>query len=262
MAGGNGLSSIYLLERQRKIWEYVKKERSVSVHQLSELFQVHEATIRRDLEKLEQHQMLIRTHGGAIVENEIYFEPSFNEREITAIEEKKAIGNFASSFIQNGDHLFIDAGSTTLQMVDEILKKKNLRIITNDINIAYQLRFSSDHQVLVTGGNLYQESFMLTGFITVNNLESIFVHKAFIGTLAFHHEYGLTHFNEQVVASKRAMIERAKEVYVLADHTKIGKLSMHQVGNVEQLDFLITSDLLSDEQKKNLNTTSLNIFYC
>src|SRR5699024_7392317 len=134
--------------------------------ELAEYFNVHEATIRRDLTTLEKRGLLTRSHGGAIIGNEVHSEPSFQDREPVQLDEKKKIGEYAGSLIHDGDNIILDSGTTSVHIVDAILKKENITIITNDINIAAKLRFSSKNKVIVTGGSLFPESYMLNGLLT------------------------------------------------------------------------------------------------
>lgn len=248
-----------ILDRQNQVLHYVKKNRVATVAELAEHFKVHEATIRRDLSFLEKEGKLRRTHGGVMVEDEVHSEPPFQERESVQFEEKKRMGQYAENFINDGDNIILDSGTTTAHIVDAILKKKNITVITNDINIAANLRFSSQTKVIVTGGNLFPESYMLNGLMTDKALSELYVHKAFIGTPAFHHKLGLSHFDDYLVSAKRSMIESAKEVIVVADHTKIGKISLHKVAEIREIDILITTNQLDEEQRSNLENANLDV---
>lgn len=228
------------LERQRKILQLLKQNHVSTVSDLAEHFQVHEATIRRDLTTLEKEGRMRRTHGGVMLEEEVHSEPSFQERESVQYEEKKRIGKRAAELIEAGDNIILDSGTTTLHIAKSITDKQNLTVITNDINIAATLRFAKSVKVIVTGGVLFPESYMLNGMITDEVLSTLNIHKAFIGTPAIHHQKGLTHFDEYLVPAKRGMIRAAKQVIVAADHTKIGRISLHSVAGTKQLHDLVT----------------------
>jgi|SRR5690625_594249 len=248
-----------VLDRQNKVFSFVKKNKVATVAELAEHFNVHEATIRRDLSLLEKEGKLQRTHGGVMIEDEVHSEPPFKERESAQYDAKKRMGEYAGEFINDGDNIFLDSGTTTVHIVDAIIKKKNITVITNDINIAAKLRFSSHTKVIVTGGNLFPESYMLNGLITDQTLSELYVHIAFIGTPAFHHKLGLSHFDDYLVSAKRSMIQSAKNVIAVADHTKIGKVSLHKVAETNEIDTLITSDELDEEQKQNLAALNINV---
>lgn len=236
------------LERQQKILQYVKDKNVATVAALADFFQVHEATIRRDLIILVKEGQLRRTHGGVVMQDEVHSEPSFNERETVQLEEKKRIGELAASLIKDGENIILDSGTTTLHIAKSILNKQNVTVITNDINIAALLRSAHSIKVIVTGGILFPDSYMLNGMITDEVLSTLHVHKAFIGTPALHHQKGLTHFDESLVPAKRGMIRSAKQVIVVADHTKIGSVSLHTVAGTKQI-----HDLVTGEEARELN---------
>lgn len=239
-------------ERQKKILKYIEREKAVRTEDLSNHFNVHEATIRRDLTLLEQKNKIMRTHGGVVLrEEEVSSEPHFEEREGSFAEEKKRIGWKAASFIEEGDAIILDSGTTTKQIAEAIKDRKNLTVITNDIHIAALLRRSSV-KVIVTGGILYPENFILNGEITDRTLKKLNVQKAFIGTPALHPEKGLTHFDETLTSSKASMIRSAKEIFVVTDHSKIGSLSLHTFCSMDKIDHIITDSRVSAEMESKL----------
>ncbi|MBO0994109.1 DeoR/GlpR family DNA-binding transcription regulator [Bacillus sp. SD088] len=228
------------LERHQHILQYLKEHSVATVSALAEHFQVHEATIRRDLNILVKEGHLKRTHGGVIMEEEVHSEPPFQERESAQLEEKIRIGQSAAQMVEDGENIILDSGTTTIHIAKSITNKRNLTVITNDINIAATLRSTPSIKVIVTGGILFPESYMLNGMITDEVLQTVHVHKAFIGTPALHHQKGLTHFDESLVSAKRGMIRAARQVIVVADHTKIGNVSLHKVASSNQIHDIIT----------------------
>src|SRR5690625_1890684 len=114
-----------ILDRQNKVLQYVKSKKVVTVTELAKYFKVHEATIRRDLTLLEKEKKLIRTHGGAMIEDEVHSEPSFQERTEVEFEIKQRIGQFAATLINDGENIILDSGTTTLHITDAIKDKKN-----------------------------------------------------------------------------------------------------------------------------------------
>lgn len=227
------------LERQNNLIKFLEENDSSTVSELAVYFNVHEATIRRDLTVLEKKGLTKRTHGGAILDKEIHSEPSFQEREAVQYNEKLRIGQKAALMIEDGDNIILDSGTTTLHIAKSITAKKNITVITNDINIAAILRFSYSIKVVVTGGVLFTDNYILNGFLTNEMLSSINVQKAFIGTPALHHKNGITHFDEYLVAAKREMIRAAKEIIVVADHTKIGRVSTFSVAEVNKINDIV-----------------------
>jgi len=251
--------SMLPLERQKKLLEFLKQNHASTVSELALLFNVHEATIRRDLIKLHKKSLITRTHGGAILDKEVHFELPFQERESIQYEEKRKIGIRAAQLIDNGDTIILDSGTTTLHIAKEITDKKNLTVITNDINIAATLRFSDSIKVIVTGGILFPESYMLNGLITDETLSTINIQKSFIGTPALHHERGLTHFDEYLVSAKKRMILAAKQIIVVADHTKLDRVSLHTVAGLNNINDLVIGTEIEEKQLKKWKNTGVQL---
>jgi DeoR/GlpR family transcriptional regulator of sugar metabolism len=201
---------------------------------------VHEATVRRDLTEIEHEGLVKRTHGGVTIEQWTHNEASFNERTGHQLEQKVRIGKLAASMVQDGDHIIIDSGTTTLHIARSLTHRSNITVVTNDMNVAAELRDAPGVKVILTGGELYPSSYMLNGMFTDHVLGSLHVQKAFIGIPAIHPKYGLMHPEAQLVPTKQNMIKAAHEIIVVADDSKIGKLSLHTVAPIEQMNTLIT----------------------
>lgn len=227
-------------ERKLKVLEFVKKYNTATIGKLAQEFNVHEATIRRDLAELEQEGALKRTHGGAIAEQWTNSEPSFNERSTRNLDQKMRIGRMAASLVNDGDHIIIDSGTTTLHIAKNLVHRANITVVTNDMNVAAELRDSPKIKVIVTGGELYPHSYMLNGMFTDHVLRSLHAVKAFIGTPALHPQHGLMHPEARLVPAKQEMIRAASEIVVVTDDSKIGKVSLHSVAPVRSIHALIT----------------------
>lgn len=237
-------------ERKQEILKYVRQKKAATIKDLSTYFHVHEATIRRDLTELENSKQLKRTHGGVIFnEEEIHSEPHVDLREGSFSDEKKRIGQKAAQFIEEGDTVILDSGTTTTQIAEAIKERENITIVTNDIHIAALLRHSKI-KVIVTGGVLFPENFILNGEITNYALNNLNVKKAFIATPALHHEKGLTHFDESLIAAKMNMIDAAKEIYVVTDHSKFNRISLHTFATVDKIDCIITDSKINKHMKE------------
>ncbi|MGW7989553.1 DeoR/GlpR family DNA-binding transcription regulator [Staphylococcus xylosus] len=227
-------------EREQHIITFLKANKKATIHTLAKEFNVHEATIRRDLNKLEQYNYIKRTHGGVVLnDTEVWDELNFDDRETSYYYEKVAIGQKAAEFIEANDTLFIDSGSTTLHFARALAQKSNLTIITNDIHIASILK-STSNQVIVTGGTLYKDNYLLNGMMTNEAIKQFNPSKLFLATPAIDLEKGITHFNDTLASTKIQMVKQAKEIYVLTDSSKFDKVSLHHVCPNDAIDVLIT----------------------
>lgn len=246
-------------ERKLLIVDYVKQTKVATVAALAKEFHVHEATIRRDLAEIEQEGLLRRTHGGVVLDQQLNQEPSFVERANIQLDQKQRIGKKAAELINDGDHIIIDSGTTTIHIAKQIVGRSNITVVTNDMNVAAELREARGVKVIVTGGELYLSSYMLNGMFTDQVLSSLHVQKAFIGTPALHAEHGLTHPEAQLVMTKQMMIKAAREVFIVTDDTKIGKVSLHTVAPIHSVHNVITGKEVSDAQVKLMEEKGVKV---
>lgn len=247
-------------ERKLRIVEYVRQHRIATISALAKEFQVHEATIRRDVAEIEQEGLLKRTHGGVIAEQWTHDEPSFYERSTAQLEQKMRIGEKAASLVEDGEHIIIDSGTTTLHIAKRLVHRSNITVVTNDMNVAAELRDASGVKVILTGGELYPSSYMLNGMFTDQVLSTLHVEKAFIGIPALHPEYGLMHPEAQLVPAKQGMIRAAREIIVVADSTKIGKISLHTVAPKRCIHTLITGKEAPEELLRPFREAGITVY--
>jgi DeoR family fructose operon transcriptional repressor len=246
-------------ERKFRIVEYVKIHRVATIAELAQEFNVHEATIRRDLEEIEQKGLAKRTHGGVTIDQWTNNEPSFNERVVQQFDQKDRIGKMAASMVEDGDHIIIDSGTTTLHIAKNLVQRSNITVVTNDMNIATELRDAPGIKVIVTGGDLYPSSYMLNGMFTDHVLGSLHVQKAFIGIPVIHPKYGLMHPEAQLVPTKKGMINAAEKIIVVADDSKIGKVSLHTVAPCTSINTLITGSDVSENVVRQFRDSGMDV---
>lgn len=234
-------------ERRKKIIDIVNNKKSIRVTELSKIFSVTEETIRRDLEKLERDDELIRSHGGAlsIVKSDTTEIPYF-KREITNMEEKKAIAKEAIKFISKGDKIFLDA-STTAWYMAKALPDLSLTVVTNSIKVTMELGSKKNIKVIATGGELLRKSLSFVGSKAEETIESYHVDKAFISCKALHPTFGLSESDEQQAVVKSKMIHNASQSYIMVDFSKFGLKSFSSIGSIKLVERIITDDKMSQE---------------
>ncbi len=250
---------MFTQERQEKIKEILHNKKSVSVPELSGQLDVSESTIRRDLHILEQNRLIYRTHGGAINIDSVRFEPSLSEKEIQFRDEKLRVAKQAVQMIQEGDTIALDGGTTTLEIARNLLNMANLTVVTNSVKIIAELANLPDVNVVVTGGNLRRMNMTLVGPISNQTLENLHIDKLFTGTIGLTYEEGLTTTDVIEAETKRAMIKKAKEVIVVADYSKIGKLAFANVAPIDSIDKLITNTGVSKRLVKKLQKKGIGV---
>lgn len=226
---------LYEEERKPRLLQYIQQNQRASVQVLSEVFQVSESTIRRDLKELEEAQLLKRTHGGAVSLESANIEPAIIDKEDLFREEKAAIAREAAELIRPGDTLLLDAGTTTLHLAREIRRMSDIRVVTNSLLVLNELKDCRDIEVSLTGGMLRPETQAFVGPITEAALDMIRVDKAFIAMNGIDARAGLTTPNMVEAAAKRKMMDIANEVVLLADHSKFGKVAFAKVAELSRV---------------------------
>ena len=231
--------------RLEKIRELLKQTKSIEISALVKLFSVSEATIRRDLEKLEQENYLYRIHGGAVmIEN--------NEQPIEApienADKKNKIGYLAAQLIEDQEIIFIGQG-TTCEMISKHIKEKNgVTVITNNIEVINELKGYPNLNVIGTGGNVKKSNAasFFTGDMSIDMLQSIYVKKAFLGIGGLQKDTGIFVNSMEETRIWKSIFDIAEEVLVVCDSTKIDQKGLTKVANLNKISKLITDHEISD----------------
>lgn len=242
------------MERRMRIVETLNGRGSITISEITELLGASLATVRRDLTWLDQRGMLTRTRGGAIAKAQMQqflgtHEPTQHLRQQEQIAEKQAIGCLAASMINDGETLIIDTGSSTLALIPFLAAKKDLLVITTSLSIVnaiVQLNHSCI-RVLLTGGTLRSQSLSMVGALAEHVLSQYFVDKTFLGVRGVSIEHGFTDPSIDDLAAKRLMVKAARDVIVLADHTKFGRIYTSRIASIDAA-HTIVSDAGAPEQ--------------
>jgi len=231
--------------RRRQIIDYLKVHGFATAAELADTVKVSPATVRRDLAELKSQKLLRRVHGGAVLNS---FMPDLEARKKKFIEEKKRIGERAAGFAEEGDTIFLDGGSTTEEMA-KLLAGRNIKVITNGLNIANILSKAEGVEVIVTGGNVYSPGQIMLGPITEEAISHLKADKAFISVEGIDADC-VSNSNNLVIGTERAMMERADRVFILADHSKFSKRALVRLAGLDEVDYVIT------DSKPGRNTPS------
>ncbi|CCO07511.1 putative DNA-binding transcriptional regulator [Desulforamulus hydrothermalis Lam5 = DSM 18033] len=250
---------MYSEERKKQILDYIQKNGKASVQELTEVFRVSESTIRRDLKELEDAKLLKRAHGGALSLQNVNFEPSFGEKKVILSREKQAIAKKAAELIEEGETILLDAGTTTFELAGQLMKFSNLTVITNDINISRELLPHPGIEVMVIGGMLRKATHAMVGPVAEQALNMVRVDKLFLAINGFDLAAGLTTPNLIEAATKRKMIKIAKQVILLADHSKVGKVTQARVADITEIHQVILDHAVDDDFIKQLKTTGITV---
>ena len=236
--------------RRMKILEWLQEEGSARVRDLSAAFAVSEATIRQDLERLDSEGYISREHGGAYLRSVPQQVQSMSLQHGQNLDRKRTIGALAASLVRDHETIIIDSGSTTTQFAENLKSRQELNIITNALNIALILGAVPTNTVHMPAGQFKAPTLSLSGEKSVEFFVGIYAEKLFLATAGISFEAGLTYPAIGDIYVKRAMVKAASHVYLLADSTKIGRVSFSSLGGVELVHTLITDSGISDADRE------------
>lgn len=236
------LTPMYQEERQAAILDRVRRNGRVDVGELADEFDVTPETLRRDLTSLERHGLLRRVHGGAIPVERLGFEPGLTAREEAMASEKARIARVALAEVPVEGAILLDAGTTTARLADILPVDRELTVVTDAVTIAMALSARPNITVLCIGGRVRGRTLAMVDQWALRVLAETFVDVAFVGTNGISVERGLTTPDLAEAAVKRAMLQAARRVVVLADHTKVGNDCFARFGDLDEIDTLISDD--------------------
>jgi DeoR/GlpR family transcriptional regulator of sugar metabolism len=237
-------------ERREKILELITEDGSAKVINLAKIFKVTEVTIRQDLEKLDQEGLVIREHGGAYLKNIVDRVKEFSLIHQENMDKKEIIAKKCLEYIENGDTIILDSGSTTTEIAKKLKGKRNLNVITNALNIAMILGGEPGIELNVTGGEFKPPTLSLTGQKAADYFRGLNVQKLFLATAGISLKTGLTYPGISDLVVKKAMIDAADITYLVADSSKIGKSAFASLGALSLINYIITDPGIEEKQKK------------
>ena len=212
-------------ERQKQILSLLSRQGRLSVAEIVEQFSVSEATARRDLESLASEGKVQRVHGGAIAVEQAPPELPILERENEQADEKVRIGRVTAELISDNDSVFLGSGTTVLEVAKNLRDRKNLTVITNSLPVLNALAGLKEITVISLGGQLRDSELSFIGHITEQALAEVRVDKVVMGTRGISLEHGLTNDYLQETLTDRAILKIGREVIIVADHTKVNRVS-------------------------------------
>ncbi len=228
-------------QRRRKILDLIQEEGHAKVADLKELFSVTEPTIRQDLDKLEEDGFVVRRHGGAFLKTIPNQVKSMSLQHRQNMDKKALLGAKAAQYIHSGDSIILDAGSTITEIANHLENVENLHVVTSAINIALTLGSKFNVNVMLTGGEFKPPTLSVTGEKAAQFFDkSIMVSKLFLAVTGISDDGILTYPGLADIPVKRAMVGAAKEVFLVADSTKMGKVAFASLGGIELIHHLIT----------------------
>ncbi len=249
------------VSRRSKILDELELKGQVAVSELSSMFNISEVTIRNDLGHLEKQNMLIRARGGAIKIkfHRMGIDPSIFDKQKEFLKEKKGIAKEAVKFIEEGDAVVLDSGTTTTEIAKNLENFRNLIVVTNALNIASILSEFEGINIFMPGGLLRKKSLSLAGVLADENFEKFYCDKLFLGVDGFDTTHGLSTPNSEEAHLNQIMIKMAKKVIVVADSSKFKRRCFAFISPISDVNVVITDSGIQEEDRIRLEKSGVEV---
>ncbi|QNQ52231.1 transcriptional repressor AgaR [Serratia liquefaciens] len=250
---------INTVKRRELIIDQLCREGSVRVEQLSAQFSVSSVTIRSDLRQLEKSGCAVRAYGGAMLNKQFAFDRPLQDKGRINRDVKYAIACAAAELVNDGDAIILDSGSTTSQMAQQLVGKKDLVVMTNALNIAFELANNEQVDLMVVGGSVRRKSWSLYGPAAEQHMRQFRFDKLFLGVDGFDLLSGITTPDPGEAQLNRAMCDVAREVIAVADASKFGRTSFCMIREIGQIQHLVTDSRIPENYLHALNHLGVDV---
>lgn len=243
-------------ERHQLILQMIKEKPIVKIQEIVDLTEASESTIRRDLTLLEEGKFLKRVHGGAARLRGKLQEPSMTEKSAKNLQEKRQIAQYAASLIEEGDSIYLDAGSTIMEMI-AYLPAKDIVVVTNGLMHLPHL-LERNIETYVIGGYAKPKTNAIIGRGALASLEQYRFDKCFLGVNGVHPHSGYTTPDQEEAMIKQKALSLARETFVLADDTKFSEIGFAKIADLHEA-VIITNTIDEDIEGQYLSKTSIKV---
>ena len=228
-------------QRRSEIVALIHAEGRVRVSELSARYGISEVSIRKDLEHLEMQGQLSRIHGGAVGQGKLYVNMDLAERAKTNASAKRLLAKSVAALIEDNDTVMMNAGTTLSYVLHALQGKRNITLVTNSLQNAMELASHPGFKVILLGGDLDTKYQFTYGIDTITQLEQYHANKCIISVDGIHKTDGMTLYYANESAIVRKMIAFSDQVIVVADSTKLGKSTFSRIGDLSDVDVLVTN---------------------
>jgi DeoR family transcriptional regulator of aga operon len=246
-------------QRRQQIVEHLLQHGSVQVGELVQRHDVSAVTIRADLNHLEAQGLVVRSHGGASLLRTPPQEHGIHEKDSLNLPLKNAIGASATALVKPGDNIILDSGSTTMMLARHLRNQRDVTVMTNGLNIAWELAGAHGITLRLTGGLLHQPSLSLHGMQAEASLQSFSFDTLFLGVDGLDLQFGATTHHEAEALLNHRMVERARKIVVLTDSSKFGKVSLHRIAKLDAIHCVITDSGISTDYHDGLRALGIEV---
>ncbi len=236
-------------DRQQSILDYLKNKHSATIKELAHTIYVSEASIRRDIEKLENLGLVEKIYGGVVLtefKNEVI---PIDLRESANSKSKEKIAVKAAKLVNDGDTVMLDSSSTARKICKYLVNKRNVRIITNNMRVCNELK-NSDIEIFVSGGVFSKKRECFIGGFAEEFIKSVHADILFFSTSGISKTGEITDISEDEINLRKLMIKQTKKRIFLCDKTKIGVISSFKVCDKKDIDMVICHEKIEFEKEE------------
>jgi DeoR/GlpR family transcriptional regulator of sugar metabolism len=250
-------------ERRQSLLDILRKQPGLRVPELALTLDVSEGTVRNDLNALEEQGVLMRVHGGAVLNQQDQFQNiSFVRRYQQNATAKLAIAREAAVLVNDGDSILMDASTTAYYFAKALSERKRLRVMTNGFEVARELAQNATNTVVLLGGVVNNESSSVTGLLSEHIIEELHIQKTFLSCSGFSLERGMTEVHLAEAQLKRKVIESSQQLFALVDSSKFGKEDLTSFARPEKINCLFTDKHLSSDWMERLKQAGIQYSIC
>ncbi len=249
------------IERRNAILSKLSLDGKVVVSELSQEFDVTEETIRRDLEKLDNDGLARKTYGGAVKVESYNIDLPFHVRQQANVENKRKIAAVIGEMIHDGDYIMLDSSTTALCIIQNILDRKKINLITNSIKIMIELCNKPDWTIISTGGVLKEGSLSLLGHQAERTISNYHVDLAVCSCKGLDENLCVTDSNDRDAEIKKAFFNSANRKILAIDSSKFNKTSFVEVCSVKDIDTIVTDTYPGDKWREAIKNAGAELIY-
>ena len=249
------------LERRNLILEKLQEEKRVVVSELSQLYNVSEETIRRDLDKLEKEGLAKKSYGGAVINEDVSIDLPFNIRKNQNVGGKQKMEELVAGMIDDGEHIFLDASSTAVFVAKALKTKERLTVITNSMEILLELSDVTGWNIISTGGRMKEGYLAFLGSRTEEAIRSYYADKVIISCKALDHEWGIMESQEAFGSTKRCMMASGRKKILVIDSRKFDRTAFSVAGNLRDVDVVVTDTKPSEKWLEHFSELDIECVY-
>ena len=246
--------------RHERIIQLVKQNGYMSIDALAKELDVTPQTIRRDINMLAEEDILRRYHGGAGLGSNSVQNEDYAKRKVWNQQEKDRIASLVAEHIPNNSSLFMNIGTTVESVARSLLDHSGLKIITNNLNVASIFSGHEQFEVTIAGGTVRQRDGGIIGEATIDFIRQFKVDYAVMGISGIDEDGTLLDFDYREVRVAQAMIEHARKIYLVADHSKIGRNAVVKLGHISQVSAMFTDIPLPESLQQQVDAAGVNVY--